>query len=102
MEEEHDPQVNLLPEGDLCLTLSPALNEAKTTLVTTDLLGKARIPGLPYENADGSPLKVDTDYFGKKRGKTHPTPGPFEAPMGTRSVRAFPNPLRGEWTYRPP
>jgi alpha-N-arabinofuranosidase len=46
--------------------------------VTTALLGKARIPGLAYENADGSPVKIDDDYFGKKRNETNPTPGPFE------------------------
>jgi len=47
-------------------------------LVTTELVGKAVIPGLPLENPDGSPLKIDTDYFGKKRNKTNPFPGPFE------------------------
>jgi hypothetical protein len=29
---------------------------------------------------DGSPLKVDTDYFGKKRNDASPTVGPFENP----------------------
>jgi len=47
-------------------------------LVTTALLGRAKIPDLPYENPDGSPLKIDTDYFGKKRNEANPTPGPFE------------------------
>ena len=53
---------------------------AATTLVTTDLLGKAKIPGVPYENPDGSALKIDTDYFGKPRNETNPTAGPFENP----------------------
>jgi alpha-N-arabinofuranosidase len=48
--------------------------------VTTELLGKAKIPELPYENPDGSPLKIDTDYFGKQRNEANPTPGPFENP----------------------
>jgi len=52
--------------------------EQKRQLVTTELLGKARVPNLSYENADGTPLKVDTDYFGKKRNVTNPFPGPFE------------------------
>ena len=38
-----------------------------------------------YENPDGSPLKIDTDYFGKPRDATHPTAGPFEKP-GTGAV----------------
>jgi hypothetical protein len=25
-------------------------------------------------------LKISTDYFGRKRSTTHPTPGPFENP----------------------
>jgi alpha-N-arabinofuranosidase len=62
----------------LQLTLDPEVKQAATSLVTTAGLGKARIPGLPYENADGSPLKIDTDYFGKKRHEASPTPGPFE------------------------
>ena len=31
-----------------------------------------------FENPDGSALKIDTDYFGKKRNKLNPTVGPFE------------------------
>ena len=52
--------------------------EQKRKLVTTELLGKARVPDLSYENADGTPLKIDTDYFGKKRNVVNPFPGPFE------------------------
>jgi hypothetical protein len=85
VQEGSDPKVRLRQEGGrfrLQLTLGPELKQADTTPVTTALLGKARIPGLAYENADGSPLKVDTDYFGKKRSKANPTPGPFENPGG--------------------
>ncbi|MGA2617723.1 MAG: right-handed parallel beta-helix repeat-containing protein [Thermoguttaceae bacterium] len=49
-------------------------------LVTTELLGKATIPNLPYERPDGAPLRLDTDYFGKSRDESSPTPGPFENP----------------------
>jgi alpha-N-arabinofuranosidase len=48
--------------------------------VTTELLGKAKIANLPYENRDGSPLRVNVDYFGKPRDESNPTPGPFEKP----------------------
>jgi alpha-N-arabinofuranosidase len=44
------------------------------------MLGKAVIPNLPYEKPDGSPLRVDTDYFGKKRNEKNPSAGPFENP----------------------
>jgi alpha-N-arabinofuranosidase len=48
--------------------------------VTTSLLGQAKIPGLPYENADGSSLKVDTDYSGQRRSGAQPVSGPFANP----------------------
>jgi alpha-N-arabinofuranosidase len=80
---EGDPQVKLLEETGallLRLTLGSELKQARTTRVTTDLLGQAKIPNLPYENADGTPLKVSTDFFGKNRSRSKPTPGPFEKP----------------------
>lgn len=46
--------------------------------VTTELLGKAMVPDLPFENRDGSPLVLDKDYFGAVRNKANPFPGPFE------------------------
>jgi len=79
VQEAVDPQVSLV-DRSLQLTYVPAVQQAKTTPVTTELLGQAKIPGLPYENADGSPLKIDSDYFGKPRNAANPTPGPFENP----------------------
>jgi hypothetical protein len=83
VQPDADPKVKVVEEGGqvtLHLNLGPELKQAVTTLVTTALLGKARIPNLPYEDADGSPLKIDSDYFGKKRNEANPSPGPFEAP----------------------
>jgi hypothetical protein len=54
--------------------------EQTRKLVTGELLGTAQIPNLPFENRDGSPLRIDTDYFGKKRDASNPFPGPFENP----------------------
>jgi alpha-N-arabinofuranosidase len=59
--------------------------------VTTELLGLAKIPPLPYENADGSPIAVDTDYFGKKRNPQNPFPGPFETPVNG-DIKVWPKP----------
>ena len=56
------------------------IEEQKRKLVTMELLGKAKVPDLPFVNPDGTPLKVDTDYFGKPRSAANPTPGPFENP----------------------
>jgi alpha-N-arabinofuranosidase len=50
-------------------------------LVTTERLGMAKIPQLPYVNADGSPIKVDMDYFGNARSAETVLSGPFEKPV---------------------
>lgn len=62
------------------LHLNPGSDLRKTgsKRVSTATLGKAIVPGLPYESADGSPVKISTDYFGRQRNTVHPTPGPFE------------------------
>ena len=76
-----DPALKLVAEGDhfvLHFTPGPKLNQPVGRLLTTSLLGEARVPGLRYENPDGSSLKIDTDYLGKKRSKSKPCAGPFE------------------------
>jgi alpha-N-arabinofuranosidase len=64
----------------LVLRMNPgtAWREARTGLVTTEILGKARVPQLPYVLPDGAPLKLNTDFFGKRRSAKQPVPGPFE------------------------
>ncbi len=77
---ERNPQVKLSEAGghfELHLSLGPELKEAATRLITTKVLGRARVAGLAYENPNGSKLRVDKDFFGRKR-KKHPLPGPFE------------------------
>ncbi len=48
--------------------------------VTTGLLGRAIIPNVPFEQPDGTPICINTDYFGKSRNASNPAPGPFENP----------------------
>jgi alpha-L-arabinofuranosidase len=63
----------------------------KRKLVTTELLGKAIIPNLPFENADDSEVKINTDYFGKKRNVANPSPGPFEiVESGKQTIKVWP------------
>jgi len=54
--------------------------QSPRNLVTTELLGKAGVSGARFENADGSPIRINTDYFDKLRNESNPTPGPFENP----------------------
>jgi alpha-N-arabinofuranosidase len=79
-----DPALKLVEKPDgfyLELQLDKAwAGERTRKLVTTELLGRAAIPNLPYEQPDGKPIRIDTDYFGKQRDEANPTPGPFENP----------------------
>jgi alpha-N-arabinofuranosidase len=68
----------------LHITVDPKQSHAKTRMVTSDLLGKAQVPDLPFENTDGKPFTIDTDYFGKKRDTKNPFCGPFEQPGNGR------------------
>ena len=59
-------------------------------LVTSAVLGKAAIPDLAYEQPDGTPIRIDTDYLEKSRSESNPTPGPFEHPgQGKLSVKIW-------------
>jgi alpha-N-arabinofuranosidase len=78
-----DPGLKLVERADgfyLEMAFEKTFGDRGRRLVTTELLGKAAIPDLPYEQADGMALRIDRDYFGKKRNASNPTAGPFEAP----------------------
>lgn len=75
-------------QGDFDLAWA---KERARKLITTELLGKAIIPDLPYENRDGSPLRIDMDYRGKPRNGQNPFPGPFElSESGKQSIKVWP------------
>ncbi|MFA6245010.1 MAG: right-handed parallel beta-helix repeat-containing protein, partial [Candidatus Hydrogenedentales bacterium] len=91
---EFDPGLKLVEKADgvyLELTLDKAWSEEKTRdLVTTRLLGKAAISKAPYELPNGKPIRINHDYFGKKRKKSAPSPGPFENPgQGVLSLKVW-------------
>jgi len=76
-----DASASLLSQ-DNTLYLEIALDKnwlsKKRKLVTTGTLSRAVVPDLPFENTDGSPLTIDTDYLGNKRDTANPSPGPIE------------------------
>jgi alpha-N-arabinofuranosidase len=90
LKPDFDPALNLLVKPDgfyLEITADKAWATERTRkLVTTELLGKAVIPDQAFENPDGTPLRIDTDYFGKKRNEKNPFPGPFEIPQGGKQI----------------
>ena len=76
----------------LSMNVSPDWQKhGKRKLVTTGMLGKAVVPQQEFTNPDGSPLKVSTDYWGKKRKKSSPFPGPMEVEKpGKREWKVWP------------
>ena len=76
----------------LKMTVDPAWRKkVSRALVTNELLGRATVPDVPFENRDGTPYRIDTDYFGEKRDADNPAPGPFRAGLsGKVSVKVWP------------
>jgi len=87
---DFDPHLLLVSEpGGLYLEMQfdkKWIDQEARKLVTTAMLGKAVIPDLPFEQPDGMPIRIDTDYLGKKRNESNPSPGPFEHP-GTGELK---------------
>jgi alpha-N-arabinofuranosidase len=68
------------PDGwQLEMAVDPVwTSKQKRDIITTELLGKAKIPNAPFEKPDSTAYRLDKDYFGKKRNTVNPAPGPFE------------------------
>jgi alpha-N-arabinofuranosidase len=79
--KEFNPEIKLTNEDGqwwLEMKVDPAwMTAPKRPVVNSALLGKASISGAAFENRDGTPLLIDTDYFGNKRTGDNPAPGPF-------------------------
>ena len=89
------PKIELVEEPDgfyLRTTLDATSTAGRSNkLVTTELLGKAKLPNQAYTHADGTPLAIDTDFFGKKRNPENPSPGPFaQSDGGEVELRVWP------------
>ena len=74
------PDVKVEETADgVYLSLSvQGLDGLQTSRVTTGRLGKAKLPRQAYEQPDGSPIDIATDYLGNARGN-QPKPGPLES-----------------------
>ncbi|HEY3371704.1 MAG TPA: hypothetical protein VGK10_12685, partial [Prolixibacteraceae bacterium] len=87
------PEVKLVKEGEngyLYFSSNQFWSGDKTQMITTQLLGNAKIPKAAFDNPDGTPLKIDADYFGNKRSELHPTAGPFETPaLGVNKLKLW-------------
>lgn len=66
----------------------------KRELITTEMLGRALVPDMAYEHADGTPLRIDTDYLNHARKPSNPEPGPFILlNKDQQNIRVWPKPL---------
>lgn len=63
---------------DIALNLCNKQLPSKTTLITTELLGKTKMAICGFENMDGNPIVINKDFLGNKRPVQNPQPGPFE------------------------
>jgi hypothetical protein len=94
---DFDPGLQLTRKDDgwyLAFAADPGWAAApQRPLVTTELLGKAKVPSLAYDNPDGTPVRIDTDYLGRNRDATRPFPGPFEVTReGRQEIKVWPKP----------
>ncbi len=80
---DFNPGLKFIEENDqvfLLFTLDDSYYNQKSQLITTELLGTSKITKQAFENSDGTPLKIDSDYLGNIRPETNPSAGPFENP----------------------
>ena len=76
----NDPDIRLLEEGEhgyLQLTFHESYYQYQRDIVTTEILGEAKIPKAIFDLPDGSPVRIDRDYFGTQRTKEINHAGPF-------------------------
>ena len=85
----HDPGVNLIEGSDgiyLHISFDREYYSRRGSVITTEMLGKAKMPNAPFENSDGTPLIINTDYFGAPRTGTTTAIGPFEYLDKTKTI----------------
>jgi hypothetical protein len=78
--QDLDAGVGVLERGsNVYVRINPGrgLLQHSTSPVTSERLGESRVSGLGYRDTDGSPLRIETDYFGTGRDPTNPGAGPF-------------------------
>jgi hypothetical protein len=94
LEPDFDPAIKLIEkDGAFHLEMnldSKWASEQHRDLVTTELLGMAQIPNLPFVRADNQSIRIDRDYSGRTRNPANPFPGPFERPEGGKQTISIP------------
>lgn len=80
LELQYDPDIQIKESEEgiiLSWNIDESVSQMKNEVVSTVLLGKAKILDQKYENPDATEITIDTDYYGKERDTRNPAPGPF-------------------------
>ncbi len=86
---DYHPDVKLLEKREgtfLHLTLNEQFFKHQVQTISSETLGKAKIPKAAFDNPDGSSITIDTDYFGNKRTEKSNYAGPFSAVKSDRLI----------------
>jgi parallel beta-helix repeat protein len=65
-------------QGVIAFSISAADLGVACQQITGDLIGVLPVPNVKMDNPDGTPLTVNTDYFGRPIDAAHVLPGPFQ------------------------
>ena len=60
------------------MEINYSIYEVNTYMVTTEKLGETIVSEAIFENPDGTPYKLNTDFQGNTRNEENPLPGPLE------------------------
>jgi alpha-N-arabinofuranosidase len=96
--DDYQPQIKLTETDGawwLEMQLDPSLQAAaQRPLVDSELLGLPVVTQLPYEDRDGQPYRIDTDYFGLPYDAAAINAGPFASSKAeTIRVKVWPKSL---------
>jgi hypothetical protein len=91
----HEPEAKVHEQRGIEVETDPARGRARVRIaepgllrgaspmvVTTDLLGSTYHAEMKFEHPDGTPYRLDADFFGNRRPDAAVTPGPFELAGG--------------------
>ncbi len=79
----------------LTLDLPPTRFEGNHPLITSKMIGRIPLAGMPMEYPDGRPLDITGDYFGQQIDPVHVLPGPFQrTKAGENHLKLWPKGTR--------
>lgn len=92
--QDFDSSVRLIEQGDevfLEINIDKNWLSMQRNLVTTETFTNAIVTDQAFMNIDGSPVRIDHDYFGNARNTNNPSPGPFEIfESGKQTLKVWP------------